>query len=219
MFDKGKKVIALSVGILMLATMIFTVGPVKACVGRKLVIGYKAFTEQAILAELLAILIEERTGTKVTLKEIEDTMEAHRALEDNEIQIYVEYTGIGLKEILGGKAEKDPRKVYRKVKEAYKQNFNLIWLKTFGFKTENAQYKEEIKQGFPLFAAPVVRQDTLKKFPALARLINKLNNKIDNNIMNSLIAEVEEKGKPAKEVAGAFLNKLGIAFNFTPEAA
>ncbi len=205
-------------GILLLLSCV-SLQPAKACVGRKLVIGYKAFTEQAILAELLAILIEERTGTKTMLKEIEDTMEAHRALESNEIQLYVEYTGLGLKEILGEKTQKDPRKVYKIVKSAYKQNFNLIWLKTFGFNSKNAHYKEEIKEGLPLFAAPVVRQDTLKKFPALARLVNKLNGKIDNGVMNTLVAQVEKEGKPAKTVAGNFLNKLGIAFSFTPGSA
>ena len=192
---------------------------VEACVGRKLVIGYKAFTEQAILAQLLAILIEERTGTKVSLKEVEDTMEAHRALEANEIQLYVEYTGLGLKEILGEKLETNPRTVYKKVKSAYKRNFNLIWLKTFGFNSKNDHYREEIKEGLPLFAAPVVRRDTLKKFPALARLINKLNGKIDDGVMNKLVARVEKDGKSPKVVAGAFLKKLGISFSFTPGSA
>lgn len=218
MFGRGKQLTALLLG----AFLLFSVSGIKtvnACVGRKLVVGYKAFTEQKILAELLAILIEERTGTKVTLKEIEDTMEAHRALEDNEIQLYVEYTGLGLKEILGGKTEKDARKVYTTVKDAYRQNFNIIWLKPFGFNTKNKVYQEEIKEGLPLFAVPVVRQDTLKKFPALARLINKLNGKINTSTMDGLIVEVEKDGKSVKEVAGGFLNKLGIAFSFTPGEA
>ncbi|MBI5787369.1 MAG: hypothetical protein HZA78_00745 [Candidatus Schekmanbacteria bacterium] len=216
MFFGGKKITALLTALFMFWLTCGYALPVNACVGRKITIGYKAFTEQAILAELLGILIEERTGTKVTLKEIEDTMEAHKAIEENEIQLYIEYTGVGLKEILGGKVEKNPDKVYEQVKEAYKKNFDLIWLKTFGFNTQNASYKEEMTEGYPLFAAPIVRHDTLKKFPALARLINKLNGKIDNGIMNGLISKVEKDGKPAKEVAGDFLNKLGVAFSFTP---
>jgi len=218
MLNKRKKITALIVGISLLLAC-YGAQSAKACVGRKLVVGYKAFTEQAILAELLAILIEERTGTKTSLKEIEDTMEAHRALEANEIQLYVEYTGLGLKEILGGKLEKDPRKVYKTVKTAYKKNFNLIWLKTFGFNSKNEHYKEEISEGLPLFAAPVVRHDTLKKFPALARLVNKLKGKIDNGTMDGLVAQVEKEGKPVRDVAGGFLSKLGIAFSFTPGSA
>jgi osmoprotectant transport system substrate-binding protein len=188
----------------------------EACVGRKITIGYQNTTEQAILAELLAILIEERTGTKVILKEVEDSHEAHRALEASEIQIYIEYTGIGLSEILGEKPEKDPKKVYKRVKKAYSKNFNLIWLKTFGFNSTNG--KAENKD-LPLYPAPVVRKDTLEKFPALARLINKLNGKIDDQTMGQLIAQVEQEGKNPKEVAGSFLGKLGIAFSFTPGQA
>ena len=199
--------VALLVGIPALASLGET------CVGRKLVIGYLDITEQAILAELLGILIEERTGTKVVLKQLEDSQEAHRALESNEIQIHIEYTGIGLKEILGEEPDNDPKKVYKRVKKAYSKNFNLIWLKTFGFSSTNQEpeYKD-----LPLDAAPVVRKDTLEKFPALARLINKLNGKIDNQTMGQLIAKVEQNGKNPREVAGGFLGKLGIAFSLVP---
>lgn len=187
-----------------------------ACVGRKIVIGYRANTEQRILSELLGILIEERTGTKITFKEFDDTMELHRALEANEIQMYVEYTGVGLTEILGSEPISDPKKVYKKVKKEYNKNFNLIWLKAFGFNNHDAEYKELTSAGIPLYAAPLVRKDTLKKFPALSRLLNKLNNKIDNKTMDSLIQEVEKQGKEPKQVASRFLNSIGISFSFSP---
>lgn len=182
-----------------------------ACVGRKLTIGYQDITEQVIMAELMSILIAERTGTKVVLKEVEDSLEAHRALEANDIQIFIEYTGIGLKEILGEKPDTNtnPKKVYKRVRKAYIKNFNLIWLKTFGFTgtSEDAEYKD-----LPMYAAPIVRKDTLEKFPALSRLINKLKGKIDDQTMGQLIVKVEQEGKTPKEVAGTFLSKLGIAF-------
>ncbi len=186
------------------------------CVGRKVVIGFRENTEQRILSELLGILIEERTGTKVSYKPFDDTMELHRALEANEIQMYVEYTGIGLTEILGDEPSTDPVKVYRKVKKEYNKNFNLIWLKSFGFSNTDDENEELITAGIPLFAAPLVRKDTLKKFPALSRLLNKLNGKIDNKTMTNLISEVEKKGQQPKQVAGRFLNKIGISFSFSP---
>ncbi len=184
----------------------------EACVGRKLTIGYLDITEQAIMAEVLGILIEERTGTKVTLKKIEDSQEAQRSLEANDIQIFVESTGVGLQEILGEAPNGDynPKKIYRRVKKAYSKNFNLIWLKTFGFNSTNNEIEDK---KLPLYAAPVVRKDILEKFPALARLINKLNNKIDNDTMGQLVSKVEQEGKNPKEVAGGFLVKLGIAFS------
>ena len=187
-----------------------------ACVGRKLTIGYLDVTEQAIVAELLDILIEERTGTEIVLKQLGDSHEAHQALEANKIQIFVEYTGIGLKEIIGEEPDNDPKKVYKRVKKAYRKNFNLIWLKTFGFRSTNDEMED---QDLPMDAAPVVRKDTLKKFPALARLINKLNGKIDDQTMGQMITKVEQEGKNPKEVAGSFLRKLNIAFSLFPGQA
>ncbi len=212
-----KKFAALVLAVLLLGTP-GLVPLTEACVGRKLTIGYRNVTEQAILSELLGILIEERTGTKIVFKEMEDSQEAHRALEANEIQIFVEYTGVGLQEILGEESngEHDPKKIYRRVKKAYSKNFNLIWLKTFGFTGKSDEIKDK---SLPLYAAPVVRKDTLEKFPALARLINKLKGKIDNNTMGRMIAKVEQEGKNPKEVAGNFLVKLGIAFSLTPGQA
>ena len=192
------------------------VNSIWACVGRKVVIGHRENTEQEILSNLLGILIEERTGTKVSFKAFDDTMELHRALEANEIQMYVEYTGIGLTEILGDDPIDDPVKVYKKVKKEYNKNFNLIWLKVFGFNSTNEDNEELITAGIPVFPAPLVRKDTLKKFPALSRLLNKLNGKIDIQTMTNLISEVEKKGQQPKQVAGRFLNKIGISFSFSP---
>jgi len=67
----------------------------------------------------------------------------------------------------------------------------------------------------PCEAAPVVRKDTLKKYPALARLLNKLNKKMDEEIMGEMVAQVDS-GKKIKEVAGEFLSKVGISFSFSP---
>ena len=187
-----------------------------ACVGRKVIIGFRENTEQRILSGLLGILIEERTGTKVSYKPFDDTMELHRALEANEIQMYVEYTGIGLTEILGNDPITDPVKVFRTVKKEYNKNFNLIWLKSFGFSNTDEENEELITAGIPLFAAPLVRKDTLKKFPALSRLLNKLNGKIDSQTMVGLIQEVDNKGKEPKKVAHGFLSKIGISFSFSP---
>jgi len=191
------------------------VNTVQACVGRTLNIAYKSFTEQHILAELLGLLIEERTGTKVVLKEFEDTMEAHKAMESNEVQLYVEYTGIGLTDILGMKPIKEPKEVFKAVRTAYEKNFNFIWLKPFGFDSKNEDNESAISLGVPCEAAPVVRKDTLKKYPALARLLNKLNRKMDEEIMGEMVTQVDS-GKKIKEVAGEFLAKVGISFSFSP---
>ena len=204
------------VGLAVMMSIAFSGVGAWACVGRKILIGHRDNTEQRIISELIGILIEERTGTKVVFKIFEDTMELHRALEANEIQMYVEYTGVGLTEILGIPPITDPDQVYKRVKSEYNRNFNLIWLKAFGF-TSNSEENSDLKSaGIPLFAAPVVRKDTLKKFPALSRLINKLKGKIDNRVMSKMVNEVEQNGKQPKRVANRFLNKIGVSFSFTP---
>jgi len=209
----GKKKNILVVAAIFLGLAVTCVVPtVWSCVGRKLTIGYLSDSiEQKIIAEMLAILIAERTGTKVDFKEFEDSMEVHRAIGKNEVQIYVEYTGIGLEEILGKKAtDNDPKKVYQQVKKAYKKNFDLIWLKTLGYAVEGDGHANAL----PMEAAPVVRKDTLKKFPALARLLNQLYGRIDNNSIQQLATKVEKGGKTPKQAASELLGKLGISFSF-----
>ena len=81
------------------------------------------------------------------------------------------------------------------VRNEYNQTLNLVWLDAFGF--------SDPKNGK---GAPVARKDTLKKFPALARLINKLGNAISDETMKSLETSFK-KGKPAPDVAREFLKE------------
>ena len=114
--------------------------------------------------------------------------------------MYVEYTGIGQVQILGGEPIADGAALYKAVKERYNQELNLIWLEPFGFVD-----RQQAPDGTVAEAAPVVRKDTLKKFPALARLINKLAGTIDLPTMQKLEAGV--KGDNAKDVARKFLKE------------
>jgi osmoprotectant transport system substrate-binding protein len=64
---------------------------------RKITIGSKFFTEQVILAELLAQHIEARTGIPVERKtNLGGTLLVHKALLAGELDLYVEYTGTAL---------------------------------------------------------------------------------------------------------------------------
>jgi len=56
----------------------------------------------------------------------------------------------------------------------------------------------------PEMAAPIVRKDTLNKFPALPRVINKLAGILGNGTMSRLAAE-SDGGKNAKKVTRKFL--------------
>jgi osmoprotectant transport system permease protein len=96
-------------------------------------VGAKDFTEQVILGEILAQAIESKTGSRVVRRFDLGGNLAHEALMAGEIDVYVEYTGTGLLAILKGKPLKDPREVYRYVKEEYDKRFNLEWTAPLGF--------------------------------------------------------------------------------------
>ena len=172
--------------------------PVSACVGKTLVVGALDTPQQQVLANLLAILIGERTGTTVKVVPAASHAAAHEALLRADLDMYVEYTGIGQVQILGGAPIADRAELYKAVKERYNQELNLVWLEPFGFAD-----KQLAPAGTVAEAAPVVRKDTLKKFPALARLINKLGGTIDLAAMQKLEAGVS--GGNAKDVARKFL--------------
>lgn len=171
-----------------------------ACVGKTLFIGSTGTVQQQVLAQLLAVLITERTGTSVKVVDFTSHSAAHEALVKHELDMYVEYTGVGQVEILKKEAIADSEALFKAVKEVYNQDLNLVWLKPLGFDNQ-----QEAPAGVPADAAPVVRKDTLKKFPALARLINKLGGRIDNDAIALL--EKEAAGQPPHQVARGFLKQ------------
>ncbi|PLX82504.1 MAG: hypothetical protein C0614_06080 [Desulfuromonas sp.] len=188
--------------LLLMSLILFslTVAPLtaSACVGKTLVIGALDTPQQQVLAQMLSILISERTGTTVKVVPVESHESAHEAVLRADLDMYVEYTGIGLVELLKQPAISDPAELYKVVKERYNQQHNLIWLEPFGFNDPR-----QVTGGSAAEAAPVVRKDTLKKFPALARLINKLGGSIDLATMEQL--EQESQQSSSRDVARKFL--------------
>ena len=165
--------------VLMLISL--TAQPVSACVGKTLVVGALDTAQQQVLANMLSVLISERTGTTVKVVSLDGHAEAHEALLRADLDMYVEYTGVGQVTLLNDQPIADAGELYKAVKERYNQELNLVWLKPFGFADE--RYAPE---GTVAEAAPVVRKDTLKKFPALARLINKLGGAVNAETMQGL---------------------------------
>src|SRR5438874_10647114 len=73
-------------------------------------IGSKFFTEQVILAELLAQHIEARTGIHVERKSnLGGTLLCHKALLAGDLDLYVEYTGTALTAVLSEAPSADSR--------------------------------------------------------------------------------------------------------------
>src|SRR5271169_4164942 len=93
----------------------------------KITIGSKFFTEQVILAELLAQHIEAKAGIPVVRKtNLGGTLLVHKALLAGELDLYVEYTGTALTAVLNESPGTDnSASIYNRVKQQYAQRFNL----------------------------------------------------------------------------------------------
>jgi osmoprotectant transport system substrate-binding protein len=101
---------------------------------RQLVIASKFFTEQIVLAELLAQHIEVRTGTPVERKSnLGGTLLVQQAMLSGDVDLYVEYTGTALTAILGETPEGDSLAVMRRVREEYARRFSFVVTEPLGF--------------------------------------------------------------------------------------
>jgi len=100
-----------------------------------LTIGSKFFTEQVILAELLAQHIESRTNIPVDRKtNLGGTLLVHKALLSGDLDLYVEYTGTALTAVLNESPGTDTSAaIYNRVKQQYSQRFQLDLTEPLGF--------------------------------------------------------------------------------------
>ncbi|SEA42975.1 ABC transporter permease/substrate-binding protein [Pedobacter hartonius] len=108
-------------------------------------IGSKIFGEQYILAQMYKILILGNTDLAVATKTgLGGTKICFDALTNNQIDFYPEYTGTGflvllkpdiktMKSLAGNRDG-----VYQYVSQAFKQQYNLKWLKPIGFNNSYA---------------------------------------------------------------------------------
>lgn len=100
---------------------------------QSIVIGSKKFSEQYILGEMMALLIEDRLGVSVERKfTLGGTLVCHEALLAGGIDLYPEYTGTALVAILKESTESDPKRVRGRVEAGY-ASLGLEWLTPFGF--------------------------------------------------------------------------------------
>lgn len=268
---------------------------------KKIVIGSKNFTEQLILGNMVSDLIEKNTDIKVERKlNLGGTQVAFSAMKAGELDMYVEYTGTGLVNILKQDVVNDPKKAYDIVYTEFKNKYNMEWLEPLGFnntytlavrkdtakkynletfsdlakvssnliigptiefanrkdgylglgKEYNMNFKDvkavdgglrytainnnksDVTDAFltdgllksfdlkvlkddknffpPYYAVPLIREDTLKKYPELKGIINKLAGKVDDETMRSLNYRVDKLGESPESVAKDFLKKQGL---------
>jgi osmoprotectant transport system substrate-binding protein len=100
---------------------------------KKVVICSKDFSEQVILAEIVAQHIETKTDIKVERQLNLGGSLCHQSLTAGKIDLYVEYTGTGFTNILKQKPISDSQKVLDYLKQEYPKQFKAEWTEPLGF--------------------------------------------------------------------------------------
>jgi len=266
-------------------------------------IGSKDFTEEFIVAEMYAQLLEKAGFTVERKLNLGGTPIAQTAIVNGDIDLYPEYTSTGLLTVLKMQPIQDPNQIFAVVKKGYEDQFKLTWLQSspfndtqalamtqavsdqYGIKTYSDlsqkasslvlggpaefidredgikglqkayggfQFKDIKQLGtgslryqalldkqvdvvvafgtdgaikgnnlvllkddkifYPVYnVAPVVRQDTLLKYPKIADVLNKLAPMLTDDVMSGLNWQVDgpDKKEPAA-VAKAFLQQNGL---------
>ncbi len=109
------------------------------------IVGAKEFTEQEILGEIMCLMLEHHTTLNVVKKlNLGGTMICFNALSAGDLDLYADYTGTGLVNILKMKAVKHPEQAYATVKAAFAKKYAMVWLNPFGF---NNTYTLTMRRG------------------------------------------------------------------------
>lgn len=124
-------------------------------------IASKDYTEQMIVANLAADLIEAKTDLTVNRQiNMGGTQVCFSALKSNQVDMYVEYTGTAYGDTLKYPPISDVEEVYQTVKKDFKEQFNIEVLKQMSF---NNTYTLAVKP-------ELAQQYNLKTFSDLAKI-------------------------------------------------
>lgn len=109
-------------------------GPKAAADGLRLVVGAKKFTESAVLAELMAQLLERYLGARVERRlNLGGTDIAFGALVRGDIDLYAEYTGTALRALLHDERRLGAAATLAVVSRALARQDGVVVLAPFGF--------------------------------------------------------------------------------------
>lgn len=152
--------------------------PSLACVGKSLLIGTDSTPESRAVAQVLAVLINERTGTTVEIIDLKNGDELFKQMTEGDVDLAMEYTGRALKRA-GKPSPAEPAAAVEEARKAYMESFNLVLLTAFGF-TEPGQGASA--------AVTAAQKHALKKFPALPRLIAKTQDMLPAETIKAIAA-------------------------------
>jgi osmoprotectant transport system substrate-binding protein len=160
----------------------------RACVGKILYIGISNLPAEQLLAEMVATLVTERTGTTVKILPFKDMREVYAAMKKGEVGLMIENRDRAF-DFLGKPRDNDPKTAQETVKREYQKTLNMVWLEPMG--------------GNPAYAS-VLSMDTLNSLPALPKLLNKLSGILTDDAYNRVVKSAKGDEKP-KKVARDFL--------------
>jgi osmoprotectant transport system substrate-binding protein len=183
--------------LLLLLILTFS-APAFACVGKTLNIGSLDGPDEKLLSHMLAVMINERTGTTVTVEYYNNQQDLYAAVKKGEVSIFTENTNRAL-QLLGKPVAGDEEAVYTTAKEELRNRFDLVSLSRFGRATAAHGHASYVYM-------PVVAAGVLIDYPALPRVINKLAGISEDRDYPGLISAMEAGGKPNR-IARDFLKK------------
>lgn len=103
-----------------------------------LAVGSKDFTEEFLVAEMYALLLED-AGFEVERKlNLGGTPIAHQAILDGDIDLYPEYSSTGLLTVLGMEPMSDAEEIVETVRREYEERFDITWLQPAPFNNSQA---------------------------------------------------------------------------------
>jgi osmoprotectant transport system substrate-binding protein len=155
--------------------------PAKACAGYTLMVGSTGTLRQELLTQILSLLISQRTGTNIQMVRYKSQSDLLAAASRHEVDLLVTDAG--------------PSGATDRQRFLSKQG--LMLLEPFGCR--NAQI------------APVFQAATLKRFPALKRLVSRLGGMIDDETMERLEADVISENN-LRDVVKKFLAEQKLIF-------
>lgn len=153
-----------------------------SCVGKILYIGIPNAPAEQLLAELVATLVTERTGTTVKIVPFKDARDVYAAVKKGEVGLVIENRDRAF-EILGKPREANAKNAQEIVRHEYQKNLNMVWLEPIG--------------GTPPYS-PVISTDTLTSLPALPKLLNKLSGVLTDDSYSKLVKAARIDNKPKK---------------------
>lgn len=162
--------------------------PADACVGRILTIGIGQSADEVMLAEMISVLVNERTGTNVKVVQFKDSKELYAAVRKGEVGLVVEFPDHGL-EVVGKAKEPSPKASYESAKREYRKTLNMVWLEPVGLSR---------------LYSPVLTMDVVSNLPALPKLLGKLSGVVTDDSFAKLVKAAKGDDKP-RRVARDFL--------------